>query len=191
MIPIVPNTQIFTSLEALVPFAQRRAQRAIYDGRDTPFNRQLMRWCGHIFSFGSIWASLIYTRDAGHHMNGWWKNPDYERCLHLSVSYRIAHTKLFLAQDRPRSEALAKAFFGAAARLCWVEPPAGAEGKSADVYHYRLFCDPAWQPILPKGEVYSRENTPAGWKSFSELHGVSPTEVHAPSLTAAPDSGEA
>ena len=42
--------------------------------------------------------------------------------------------------------------------------------KRAEVYHYRLFCDEGWQPIMPRGEVYSTQFTELGWKSFSELH---------------------
>src|SRR5262249_14385874 len=42
-------------------------------------------------------------------------------------------------------------------------------GRKLDVWHYRLFCDPGWQPIKPRGEVYSRELTEAGWKSYSDL----------------------
>lgn len=29
----------------------------------------------------------ILTRDIGYHSSGWWKNPDFERCLHLSISF--------------------------------------------------------------------------------------------------------
>lgn len=42
----------------------------------------------------------------------------------------------------------------------------------ATVHHYRLFCDKAWKPILPRGEVYSKDWTPADWKSWSDVHGV-------------------
>ena len=30
---------------------------------------------------------IILTRDVGYHTSGWWKNPDYERCYHLSISF--------------------------------------------------------------------------------------------------------
>lgn len=32
-------------------------------------------------------AIVIMTRDIGYHTSGWWKNPDYERCFHVSISY--------------------------------------------------------------------------------------------------------
>lgn len=57
-------------------------------------------------------------------------------------------------------------------RLLWCEPPYSEEGKKAGVYHYRLFCDENWQPIFPRGEVYSTQFTEMGWKSFSELHRI-------------------
>ncbi|MCK5236435.1 MAG: hypothetical protein KAR06_05545, partial [Deltaproteobacteria bacterium] len=31
---------------------------------------------------------LIFTRDEGMHDAGWWKNPDYARCYHLSISFK-------------------------------------------------------------------------------------------------------
>jgi len=55
-------------------------------------------------------------------------------------------------------------------RLLWIEPPYSPEGRRSDVHHYRLFCDEHWQPIKPRGEVYSTDFTEKGWKSFSELH---------------------
>lgn len=79
---------------------------------------------------------IIFTRDEGAHTCGWWKNPDYERCYHLSISF-----------------------------------PGGWNRKKAGVFHYRLFCDVNWNPIMPRGEVYSTKFTELGWKSFSELHG--------------------
>jgi hypothetical protein len=63
------------------------------------------------------------------------------------------------------------AFFGDDARLTWHEGPHTATGKAEEVHHYRLFCDEAWHPIKPRGEVYSRDWTPADWQSFSDLHG--------------------
>lgn len=55
-------------------------------------------------------------------------------------------------------------------RLLWCEAPYSEQGKRNEVYHYRLFCDKNWQPIMPRGEVYSKQFTELGWKSFSELH---------------------
>jgi hypothetical protein len=52
----------------------------------------------------------------------------------------------------------------------WSKPPYSPNGKAADVWHYRLFVDKATLlPLFLRGEVYSRELTEAGWKSFSEV----------------------
>ena len=37
---------------------------------------------------------------------------------------------------------------------------------------------------MPKGEVYSKEDTPADWRSFSEIHGYKPEPEDAPFLLA-------
>jgi len=119
---------------------------------------------------------LLLTRDVGHHSSGWWKNPDYERCWHLSVSPLTEGTR-YVRQEGPGfvdfSEriraAWVRACFGEDIRLLWAEPPYSREGRIANVWHYRLFCDAGWQPILPRGEVYDRELTEAGWLSGSEV----------------------
>lgn len=175
---------IFTSTEALVPFAKQRARRGIYTGQMNDHNMALIKACSHILRFSpGLEVTILYTRDAGHHTSGWWKNPDYERCLHLSLAYRDPRiVGAYLPQDTKRSEELARAFFGDFARWCWVERPYSDEGKRLGVWHYRLFCDAAWNPMQPRGEVYSRGNTPADWKSFSEIHGYKPGEDQAPFL---------
>jgi hypothetical protein len=111
----------------------------------------------------------IFTRDRGHHTSGWWKNPDYERCQHLSLSFFDPETGESRPRDRKLTAGLLDRLFGRDKRLLWCEPPYSPEGKQRDVWHYRLFCDPAWEAIHPRGEVYNREFTEAGWKSFSDV----------------------
>lgn len=143
-----------------------------FDGRQTPAAARHIRRCTHYHR--PTEAMIIYTRDTGMHSSGWWKNPDYERCLHLSLSFvGVEGGEAYPLQfDRRMAEHWAEAFFGSNARLCWIEPPYSPEGKARGVHHYRLFCDPAWQPILPRGEVYSRDWTPSDWLSWSDLHGT-------------------
>lgn len=112
------------------------------------------------------------TRDIGHHTGGWWKNPDYERCWHLSMAQRDPMTGSPVPKQAAFYQELAEAFFGGDAKLTWLEGPYTPEGKALDVWHYRLFCDEGWQPIKPRGEVYSKEFTEAGWHSFSDIHGA-------------------
>lgn len=106
---------------------------------------------------------IIFTRDTGHHSSGWWKNPDYERCWHLSISFPGGRNKIAI-------EKILDGLFGQDKRKLWIEPPYSQYGKSKEVWHYRLFCDQFWQPIIPRGEVYSKELTEAGWKSYSEVN---------------------
>jgi hypothetical protein len=175
----------FTDLEALVPFARRRSMRGFYNGKLTAESRALVAACSHVLRFSpGIEATVLFTRDVGHHTAGWWKNPDYERCWHLSLAYR--HPMLpgaRLPHDHDRSAVIARAFYGDDVAKAWVEKPYSLEGKLSDVWHYRVFCDEGWNPHIPRGEVYSREWTPRGWQSFSEVHGTLLSEVDAPFLT--------
>jgi hypothetical protein len=151
--------------EQIVTVLRERARMGTFDGRETgmPY---LLSCTLDDFQTGS---RLIYTRDTGHHSSGWFKNPDYERCLHLSVSYREPDTGGRLGQRRHDTARWASLFFGDDLKKAWFEPPHSADGKRCDVLHVRLFCDDNWQPIKPRGEVYSTELTEVGWKSFSEL----------------------
>ena len=121
--------------------------------------------------FAAEGVVLIYTRDSGHHMSGWLKNPDYERCLHFSISFREPFRLQKQASfDEKKAVEWLDLFFGDAKRFAWVESAKNVQGIAWEVRHYRVFCDSAWQPIHPRGEVYSREFTEVGWKSFGELH---------------------
>jgi hypothetical protein len=175
---------IFTDAAILHRFALQRSMRGFYTGADTPQNRALIQSCSHILRFSpGLEATVLFTRDTGHHTGGWWKNPDYERCWHLSLAYR--HPMLpgaMLPHDHARSAAIAREFFGDDAAKAWIEKPYSPQGKRSDVWHYRVFCDEGWRPHMPRGEVYSREWTPKGWQSFSEVHGVSLDDVDAPFL---------
>jgi hypothetical protein len=177
---------LFSTTDFLVPFAKQRAQRGGYDGTMSDANMWLIEKCSHLLAISPIEsARIIFTRDTGHHSSGWWKNPDYERCYHLSISFCVNPTDEPLPFRRNVAERIAKAFYGDDVAKVWCERPYSEEGKICGVHHYRLFCDAGWQPILPRGEVYAKGKTPAGWLSFSELHGVAVKDVDAPWLKAA------
>ena len=176
-------TTRFTSLDSLVPFAKLRSKRGLYDGVITPNAQKYIAICRHAFCYNLVESALIlFTRDIGHHTGGWWKNPDFERCFHLSVSYQADGR--FIEPDKSRSEVIARAFFGDDVANCWVEGPYSPEGKAKQVWHYRVFADEGWQPIKPRGEVYNTDWTPADWRSFSAIHGYQPTRDQAPFLLA-------
>lgn len=114
-------------------------------------------------------TSIIFTRDVGHHTSGWWKNPDYERCFHLSIGYFESKNMNPVAANPKESKVWVDIAFPDMQQYIWVESPITNEGKAAGVYHYRVFCDPSWNPIIPRKEVYSKDFTPAGWKSYSDV----------------------
>ena len=146
----------------LLPDACRRiksaAEKGIWGGQEVDAYMNSCTWCLLAYP-----ATIIFTREEGYHSSGWWKNPEYERCYHLSISFRSGKEKKAL-------EIVLMQLFGVHKNWLWVEPPYSAEGKASDVWHYRLFCNVLWQPIKPRGEVYDTELTERGWKSFSELH---------------------
>lgn len=137
--------------------------------RHQPANRAILQAC--ICQHYPSGSQLICTRETGYHSSGWWKNPDYERCLHLSVCFRDPASGAFVDFDKKRAAEWVHHIFGATSNLVWVEGPAGPEGKKCGTHHYRVFYgDPQFTaPILPRGEVYTREFTEVGWRSWSDV----------------------
>lgn len=118
-------------------------------------------------------TSIGFTRDLGHHSSGWFRNPDYERCFHLSLSFRDPHTGEFTSKNQKLTDEWLSLFYGDNKRLLWIEPPCYEIGKKLDVWHYRLFVHIDWEtPLLPRKEVYTKTFTPPGWKSWSEVQAM-------------------
>lgn len=157
-------------LEGFVAMRRIAASTGVYTGLMNSYaDRRYLHACRALWRPGSM--TVIYTRDIGHHSSGWWKNPDFERCLHLSVSFIDLLTFEPAQYKAAEAAKMAKAFFGDDIKKCWVEPPFSPEGKARDVHHYRVFCNAAWEPLKPRGEVYTKAYTEAGFKTFSEIHG--------------------
>lgn len=115
-------------------------------------------------------ALCAFTRDAGMHTSGWWKNPDYERCYHLSVSFWDLESGESSDHDHKAAAAIIRGVYGLASAMLWCEPPYSESGKRLDVWHYRLFMSADWKaPLIPRKEVYSRDFIPAGWKTWSAV----------------------
>lgn len=154
---------------ALVLRAKRAADRCLpYTGQMTPANQAIIRACSHFER--RTGTRLIFTRDADPHLSGWWKNPDFARNRHLSLSYVDPELRLDRSHDHRLSRLWTQAFFGDDAKLLWCEPPSSSTGKAHDVWHFRLFMELDWRTALkPRGEVYTKRNTPAGWLSWSDL----------------------
>lgn len=161
-------------LKASVSEKLRAASRTgMFDGLMTSAAQIYLERCKAFHaSTGSL---LIFTRDSGHHSSGWFKNPEFELCLHLSLSF---HEPFQLHKQATFSQALADEWvdcvFGEKKKLAWRETAKSPEGRALEVVHWRVFCDAHWFPIYPRGEVYSREFTEKGWQSWSDLHGDTP-----------------
>ena len=112
---------------------------------------------------------LLYTRESGYHSGGWWKNPAYERCYHLSISFRDTLTLQPCGFNKKLARLWCEHIFRDMNRFTWYESPVSDKGKYLGVHHWRVFCDPAWKPIIPPKEVYSRDNTPSDYKTTSEI----------------------
>lgn len=168
---------------------RRRAQYGISRGRDdTLQERKYYRVC--TWFHGATGSVVMFTRDSGHHSSGWMKNPDYERCLHLSLSFKEPlerspdHLVNLDVMSRLGAPPLRQRDFDWSlagqwvisilhphSHLAWHEGPFSREGKIAGVRHFRVFCDPAWVPWKPRGEVYNLDFTEKGWKSWSDIQG--------------------
>ena len=112
---------------------------------------------------------VIFSRDTGHHTSGWWKNPDYERCLHLSLSFWDPVTGLQRPFEDDEADVWVRLFFGPYVNLIWQESAVTDGGRELGLRHYRVFCDERWRPIKPRGEVYTTRFTELGWKSWSDV----------------------
>jgi len=124
---------------------------------------------------------VLFTRDSWMHRSGWFKNPQFERCLHLSISFRDPESFEPAPWDAYVAERVARAFFDDDVKLIWTESAKTDHGRKLGVVHYRVFYNEHWEKIHPQGEVYSRELTEKGWKSWSDLHGdePEPSTLHA------------
>jgi hypothetical protein len=170
-----------------------RAWTGLTQGRDrTAPERRYYDNCTHFHPFSG--AVIMFTRDTGHHTSGWMKNPMFERCLHLSLSFRepmvTFNPDRLVSDDAGRNHAgivcapvpfddgmarkLVARILGNSARLSWHEGPFSAQGRRLGVQHWRVFCDPSWRALKPVGEVYSTELTEQGWKSWSEAQAGAP-----------------
>lgn len=145
---------------------KRMAGNGMFDG--TLATQSYLNYCrGYHVPSGTL---MVFTRDGGMHSSGFFKNPDFERCFHLSLSFLDPETGENADQDRDLAREWCESFFGDNHKLLWVESPDSEYGKKIDTWHYRLLMHDDWQtPLLPRGEVYSKDYTEAGWKSWSDV----------------------
>lgn len=182
--------------DAAIEHLHKQATRGVSTGRQSIIETQYRTAC--TIYHGATGTIALFTRDSGHHSSGWMKNPDYERCLHLSLSFRqpsltwdsgifitgktLNRVGLTAAHAPFNSKVAAlwvEKIFGTDAKLSWCEGPFTAMGRQIEVRHFRVFCDPSWTAIKPRGEVYSTDFTEKGWRSWSELNVPMPSHVDA------------
>lgn len=150
------NIDLFTQDKNMFERIIKTAQNGIWEGKEiTPYFENC-KWYSEKYE-----CVMIFTKESGYHSGGWWKNPEYERCYHLSISFPGG-------KNQNKLNKIIDGLFGSNKKMIWIESPYSQEGKQNDVWHYRLFCDPNWKAIIPKGEVYTTNFTEKGWKSFSE-----------------------
>lgn len=158
---------ITPSMEKLVKAMKRHAWSGdqFYDGRNvqSPYfrhARQIHEKSG---------TSLLFTRDKGMHSSGWFKNPDYDKCLHLSLSFwdMTGENAKPAAYNYSLARMWVNLFFEDLTRLIWEESTALPD-LPCEVRHYRVMCNDHWQPIKPRKEVYSRDFIEKNWRSFSD-----------------------
>lgn len=158
---------ITPSIERHARLMKFNAEQGYFDGQNV--QSKYFRMCKRLHrETGTL---LLFTRDIGYHSSGWFKNPDYERCYHLSLSFHDLKTQSYRPYETDLAEVWVKAFYGDTARFVWEEgwtEEARNTPGLTESRHYRVFCDPAWQPIIPRGEVYTRDFIEHGWKSWSD-----------------------
>lgn len=167
--------QLEREMEKVARQMKAVASRYEFDGTINAKNERIIMLCTRVHAESQ--TALVFTRDVGHHTSGWMKNPEYERCFHLSLSpapkeHPVLWTPdtLVMAElDKGVQRKWCETFFQEDLRLVWAESPKTRMGRRVGVWHWRLFCDEHWRPILPRGEVYSTELTERGWKSASEI----------------------
>lgn len=168
------------------------ASRMVWDGKTAWRGDYPIEWERFlrlsICDVPEVGTRLMFTRDVGHHTSGWLKNPDYERCWHLSVSGEGPPKGLIVVPesqiltpagnlpakqsdlDADVEKAWVECFFKDAVKYVWRESAKSTEGRAKNVWHYRVFADEQWKAIVPRGEVYSTLHTDLGWQSWSDLH---------------------
>lgn len=118
---------------------------------------------------------LMLSFDVGYHASGWFRNSDWERNLHLSLSHPRPELPALWTPGKPEigvgpgpsmqletvgdaeARAWGRAVFGADAPKAWFEPAASPldPHRAPNVVHLRLFYDPGMRPFIPRGEPYA------------------------------------
>ncbi len=83
-------------------------------------------------------TTLVFTRDFGNHQFAWLADPAHDRCWHLSIA----------CSDSIERDAWLRALFGEHVEHLWGQSCVSLYGQQRGVWHWRLFCDENWQPLI-------------------------------------------
>lgn len=163
-------TLITPNMLKMARIMKHNAQLGIFTGLIEEVQSSYFQKCRRLHE--ETGTLLIFTRDIGHHTSGWFKNPDYEQCYHLSISFHDLEHQSYRPFEPELAKSWCHAFYGDWTRFIWEEgqtDEAKNDPHLPESRHYRVFCDLAWNPIIPRGEVYTKDFTEKGWKSWSDV----------------------
>lgn len=100
---------------------KNQSEKGIWNGKDITDYFQECRFFIPRFN-----CTLIFTKETGYHSSGWWKNPDFERCYHLSISFKEGRNESILKK-------ILISVFGNNLKNLLVEAPYSSEGKKNEV----------------------------------------------------------
>jgi hypothetical protein len=116
-------------------------------------------WLTRALTDPTLSTFVLFTFDVGHHASGWFRNSDYDRCFHLSVSHPDLSgppgTRLCdVTVEEIRAWAIAA--FGEDRRLSWFEPRYAASKYIRERARGLIHFDDQEEPIrdlrwLPPG----------------------------------------
>lgn len=100
--------------------------------------------CSHYFAYSGMLMAL--TRDDITMLQ--LKDTEYVRCYHAAISFCENKIGNFVPFKHKQAWHFFKSLFPNDYEKVWIEPPVSKDGHRLDIFHYRIFCDPQWQPII-------------------------------------------
>ena len=148
------TNSITPHMAMLVDLMKRHAGTGVLNVRSDPMGNPYFHSATrpHIPT-GSL---LLFTRDYGYYASREISSALYDRCYHLSISFKDFSKKPPLPADfNPAlASAWVQAFFEDWQSLVWTnDNNAQRNARIDEVHHYRVFCDHSWQPLDLSSDV--------------------------------------
>ncbi len=159
--------RLLAEFRAIARRLKRRAASGISDGDPTPSGRAYLANCSE--DHPATGTSITFTRCVGFNEYLGVDDPNFERYLHLSLSFWSADDEDGPMPTSRRDEVLcnlcATAFFGDDDPHTWIDLSQTSDGRALDVWHWYLFCDADWQPIILDPATDTSHLTSIGWRN--------------------------